>query len=123
VRLILNQIGRRLIESLAGVERRRQRSLMLNKFAALGRLDFFETALAFQAGYVIRAFLICQSLNQLAKAYGENNSVLDNCHVRVVFACNDERTAKRISDALSIATEQRAGRNYARHRRAPGSHT
>ena len=66
---------------------------------ALGRLDFFETALAFLAGYGVRAFLIAQSLNQIVKAYGENNSVLDNCHVRVAFATNDERTAKRISTA------------------------
>jgi len=119
VRLILNQIGRRLTESLEGVERRHKLLLMLDEFAALGRLDFFETALAFQAGYGIRAFLICQSLNQLAKAYGENNSVLDNCHVRIAFACNDERTAKRISDALGIATEQRAMKNYAGHRLSP----
>jgi len=119
VRLILNQIGRRLTKSLEGVERRHQLLLMLDEFAALGRLDFFETALAFQAGYAIRAFLICQSLNQLAKAYGENNSVLDNCHVRIAFACNDERTAKRISDALGIATEQRAMKNYAGHRLSP----
>jgi type IV secretion system protein VirD4 len=119
VRLILNQIGRRLTESLEGVEHRHQLLLMLDEFAALGRLDFFETALAFQAGYAIRAFLICQSLNQLAKAYGENNSILDNCHIRIAFACNDERTAKRISDALGIATEQRAMRNYAGHRLSP----
>jgi type IV secretion system protein VirD4 len=119
VRLILNQIGRRLTESLEGVERRNQLLLMLDEFAALGRLDFFETALAFQAGYAIRAFLICQSLNQLAKAYGENNSILDNCHIRIAFACNDERTAKRISDALGIATEQRAMKNYAGHRLSP----
>jgi type IV secretion system protein VirD4 len=119
VRLILNQIGRRLTESLEGVERRHKLLLMLDEFAALGRLDFFETALAFQAGYGIRAFLICQSLNQLARAYGENNSILDNCHVRIAFACNDERTAKRISDALGIATEQRAMKNYAGHRLSP----
>lgn len=119
MRLILNQIGRRLTESLEGVERRHKLLLMLDEFAALGRLDFFETALAFQAGYGIRAFLICQSLNQLAKAYGENNSILDNSHVRVAFACNDERTAKRISDALGITTEQRAMKNYAGHRLSP----
>jgi type IV secretion system protein VirD4 len=59
VRLILNQIGRRLTESLEGVEHRHQLLLMLDEFAASGRLDFFETALAFQAGYAIRAFLIC----------------------------------------------------------------
>jgi type IV secretion system protein VirD4 len=53
------------------------------------------------------------------EAYGEHNAILDNCHVRVAFATNDERTAKRLSDALGTATEQRAMRNYAGHRLAP----
>ena len=121
VRLILNQIGRRLTERLAAAagRPRRQLLMMLDEFPALGRLDFFETALAFMAGYGVRAFLIAQSLNQIEKAYGEHNSILDNCHVRVAFATNDERTAKRISDALGTATEQRAMRNYAGHRLAP----
>jgi type IV secretion system protein VirD4 len=122
VRLILNQIGRRLTERLdppATCSRRHKLLMMLDEFPALGRLDFFETSLAFMAGYGIRAFLIAQSLNQIEKAYGEYNSILDNCHVRVAFATNDERTAKRISDALGTATEQRAMRNYAGHRLAP----
>ena len=36
-----------------------------------------------------------------------------------VFVSNDERTAKRISDALGTATELRAQRNYAGHRLSP----
>ena len=122
VRLILNQIGRRLTEKLddrRSAVRRHELLMMLDEFPALGRLDFFETALAFMAGYGIRAFLIAQSLNQIDRAYGEHNSILDNCHVRIAFATNDERTARRISDALGTATEQRAMRNYAGHRLAP----
>ena len=122
VRLILNQIGRRLTESLDGsdgIARRHKLLLMLDEFPALGRPDFFETALAFMAGYGIRSFLIAQSLNQIDKAYGQNHSILDNCHVRVTFATNDERTAKRISETLGTATELRAQRNYAGHRLAP----
>ena len=122
VRLILNQIGRRLTESLDGsdgIARRHKLLLMLDEFPALGRLDFFESALAFMAGYGLRAFLIAQSLNQIDKAYGQNHSILDNCHVRIAFATNDERTAKRISEALGTATELRAQRNYAGHRLAP----
>ena len=122
VRLVLNQIGRRLTEKLEGdpaKRRRHQVLMMLDEFPALGRLDFFETALAFMAGYGIRAYLIAQSLNQVSKAYGDNNAILDNCHVRIAFSSNDERTAKRISDALGTATELRAQRNYAGHRLAP----
>jgi type IV secretion system protein VirD4 len=39
--------------------------------------------------------------------------------VRIAFATNDERTAKRISEALGTGTELRAQRNYAGHRLAP----
>ena len=71
------------------------------------------------AGYGLKSFLIAQSLNQIEKAYGPNNAILDNCHVRVSFATNDERTAKRVSDALGTATEIRDAKNYAGHRLSP----
>ena len=119
VRLILNQIGRRLTEELSAKSARHRVLLMLDEFPALGRLDYFESALAFMAGYGLKAFLIAQSLNQIEKAYGPNNAILDNCHVRVCFATNDERTAKRVSDALGTATELRAMKNYAGHRLSP----
>jgi len=119
VRLVLNQIGRRLTEELKANGRRHRLLLMLDEFPALGRLDFFESQLAFMAGYGLKAFLIAQSLNQIEKAYGQNNAILDNCHVRVAFATNDERTAKRVSDALGTATEMRAMKNYAGHRLSP----
>jgi type IV secretion system protein VirD4 len=76
-------------------------------------------ALSLVAGYGLKSFLIAQSLNQIEKAYGANNAILDNCHVRVAFATNDERTAKRVSDALGTATEMRAMKNYAGHRLSP----
>jgi type IV secretion system protein VirD4 len=83
IRLILNQVGRRLTEDLKPKAKRHRLLLMLDEFPALGRLDFFESALAFMAGYGIKSFLIAQSLNQIEKAYGANNAILDNCHVRV----------------------------------------
>ncbi|MDG4672887.1 conjugal transfer protein TraG [Agrobacterium tumefaciens] len=119
IRLVLNQIGRRLTEDLHAKDRRHRVLLLLDEFPALGRLDFFESSLAFLAGYGIKSFLIAQSLNQIEKAYGQHNSVLDNCHVRVSFATNDERTAKRVSDALGTATEMKAMQNYAGSRLAP----
>ncbi|MBZ9801174.1 conjugal transfer protein TraG [Mesorhizobium sp. ES1-6] len=119
IRLILNQIGRRLTEDLHAKDRRHRLLMMLDEFPALGRLDFFESALAFMAGYGIKSFLIAQSLNQIEKAYGPNNSILDNCHVRVSFATNDERTARRVSDALGTGTEMRDMKNYAGYRLSP----
>jgi type IV secretion system protein VirD4 len=119
VRMVLNQIGRRMTEKLHSEARHHRLLLMLDEFPALGRLDFFESALAFMAGYGLKAFLIAQSLNQIDKAYGTNNAILDNCHIRIVFATNDERTAHRVSDALGTATELRALTNYAGHRLSP----
>src|SRR5580692_8538819 len=119
MRLILNQIGRRLTEILETGRCRQKLLLMLDEFAALGRLYFFESQLAFMAGYGIRSFLITQSLNQLERAYGPNHAILDNCHIRIAFSTNDERTAKRVSDALGTATEMRAMKNYAGHRLSP----
>ena len=119
VRLVLNQVARQLTETLGaadGETPRRRLLLMVDEFPALGRLDFFESSLAFLAGYGVRAFLVAQSLHQIDKAYGPHHAILDNCHVRVAFAPNDERTAKRLSDALNTATELRAQKNLSGRR-------
>lgn len=115
IRLMLNQIGRRLTESMefGGKTAYRHRLLLLlDEFPSLGRLDFFETALAFIAGYGLKAFLIAQSLNQLEKAYGPHNSILDNCHVRLTYAANDDKTAKRVSDLLGQATQTKTQTSF-----------
>ncbi len=122
IRLLLNQVGRRLTEDLKTSANRHRLLLMLDEFPALGRLDFFESALAFMAGYGIKSFLIAQSLNQIEKAYGANNSVLDNCHVRVAFATNDERTAKRVSDALGAVAVAWASHGVAAGDGPPAAH-
>lgn len=120
LRLVLNQILKRLTEIAAQQHGKGRRVLlMLDEFPQLGKLDFFEHALAYIRGYRIKACLVAQSLNQIVQAYGEHSSILDNAHVRVAFACNDERTAKRISDMLGVTTETRAQMNYAGSRMAP----
>jgi type IV secretion system protein VirD4 len=111
IRLMLNQIGRQLTESMQ-VQSKHRLLLLLDEFPSLGRLEFFETALAFIAGYGLKAFLIAQSLNQLEKAYGANNAILDNCHIRFTYAANDDRTARRISDLLGQTTEKKTQKSY-----------
>jgi type IV secretion system protein VirD4 len=55
----------------------------LDEYPALGRLDFFESQLAFMAGYGIRSFLIARSLNQIERAYGRDPRQLPRpCRVR-----------------------------------------
>ena len=85
---------------------------MLDEFPSLGKLSFFQTSLAYLAGYGIKAYLIAQSLNQLEAAYGQHNSILDNCHIRMTYTANDEKTAKRISDLIGQGTHTKLQRNY-----------
>ncbi len=67
--------------------------MMLDEFPALGRLDFFESALAFMAGYGIKSFLIAQSLNQIEKAYGAEQ--LDPRQLPCPGELRDQRRADR----------------------------
>lgn len=111
LRMIINQVGRTLTESLEFrdgkpvVGYRHRLLLLLDEFPAFGRLDFFESALAYIAGYGMKVLLIAQSLNQLRKAYGMSNSIMDNCHVRIVYTPNDNETAELISRMLGQKTE------------------
>jgi len=114
IRLMLNQIGRRLTERLEfqGTAYRHRLLMLLDEFPSLGRLSFFEAELPYLAGYGIKCFLITQSLNQIEKAYGPNNAILDNCHIRVTYNALDERTARRISDLLGQGTLLRRQRSF-----------
>jgi type IV secretion system protein VirD4 len=116
VRLLINQIGRRLCEDgmdRHGRSRHKHRLLMLlDEFPILGQLNFFKTALGFLAGYGIKCMLIVQSLTQLAEHYGEQNSILENCAIKVLFGSRDEKTNERISRLLSTATHMKTQRSF-----------
>jgi type IV secretion system protein VirD4 len=113
IRLMLNQTGKRLTEKLdvKGVGYAHRLLMLLDEFPTLGRLSFFESALAFSAGYGIKCFLICQSLNQLEAAYGRDNSIVDNCHVRMAYAANRAETAKTISELMGQTTASKKQRS------------
>lgn len=111
MRLILNQIVRVLtrdeqkFEGGQPAKSYEQRLLlMLDEFPTFGRLEVFQEALAFIAGYGMKAYLIMQDIAQLQAAYGQNESILANCHVRVAYAPNNVLTAEWLSKLLGQAT-------------------
>jgi type IV secretion system protein VirD4 len=77
---------------------------MLDEFTAIGKLEIFERALAFMAGYGLKAFVVVQDIAQLHQAYGRDESVMSNCHVRIAFAPNRIETAKLLSDMTGKTT-------------------
>jgi len=44
-----------------------------------------------------KAYLITQDIRQIVDAYGNNESIVSNCHVRIAFAPNQFETAELLS--------------------------
>jgi type IV secretion system protein VirD4 len=110
LRLIINVILRRLTERMefedgaTRINYRHRLLLMIDEFPSLGRLEIFERALAFMAGYGVKAYLIVQDLAQLQKEYGKDESIVSNCHVRIAYAPNKVETAKVLSEMTGKTT-------------------
>jgi type IV secretion system protein VirD4 len=114
-RLLLTQIVLGLADKMqfdggrAKASHRHRLLLMLDEFPTLGRLDIFESALAYIAGYGIKAYIITQDVQQLYKAYTNNESIISNCHVRVAYAPNKVETAEwmsKMSGQSTVVKEQ-----------------
>ncbi|SOD98574.1 type IV secretory system conjugative DNA transfer family protein [Caenispirillum bisanense] len=110
LRIMMTLILSRLTESMAFADGRsvagyqHRLLLLLDEFTSIGKLEIVEKALAYMAGYGIKAFLIVQDLAQLNEAYGRDEAVTGNCHVRIAFAPNKIETAKALSDLAGKAT-------------------
>ena len=111
IRLMLNQIGRALMEhrysDSRGRPKKRRLLLLLDEFPTLGRLEFFSMNLRQMAGYGLKSHLIVQSFNDIVEAYGPHNTIIDNCHLLVCFASADTMTQQRISQMTGEAVEYR----------------
>lgn len=109
-RILINQFIRRLTEKMefadgASVRHYRHRLLLLlDEFTAVGQLDIVEKALAFMAGYGLKAFIVVQDIGQLHQTYGRDETITSNCHVRIAFAPNRIETARALSDMAGKTT-------------------
>ncbi len=119
LRLVINQVVRRLTEKMEFDETGASRSrfphkmlLLIDEFPALGKLEIFEEALAFIAGYGLKALLITQDLSQLTKAYSKDESIMSNCHIRIAFAPNKIETAELLSKMSGASTVAHTQRNF-----------
>ena len=123
IRLLVNQFLTRLTAE-GGFEDstkrpRRRLLLMLDEFTALGKVDLFEQALGFMAGYGLKAFIVVQDIEQLRKAYGRDESIMANCHVRIATAPNRMETAKLLSDMAGTTTVVARRRSRSRAEKGP----
>ena len=122
LRILVSQVVRRLTEGMdfdkgGGKSRFPHRLLLLiDEFPSLGKLEIFEEALAFIAGYGMKALLVAQDRVQLAKAYSKEESIFSNCHIRIAYAPNNPETADMLSKMCGQATVTHVQRQYSGNR-------
>lgn len=78
--------------------------LMLDEFPTLGKIEIFESALAYIAGYGMKAYIITQDVQQLYKAYSNFENIISNCHIRIAYAPNKVETAEWLSKMTGQTT-------------------
>ena len=97
--IIMKHAGRDL-----SIKPKQRLMLLMDEFTSVGKLEIFETAIAFIAGYGMKFVGIIQDFNQLHSVYGKEESIFSNCHVRLAFAPNRIETAKTLSDMTGKTT-------------------
>ena len=128
VRLMFTMICNRLMEQMEfggpqNVQKENKYRLLflIDEFPSLKRMEVFADALSFMAGFGLKAYLIAQDIRQIVDSYGENESIVSNCHVRVAYAPNNEQTAELLSRMTGTQTIQKANLSFSGTRAAPQS--
>jgi type IV secretion system protein VirD4 len=124
MRLIFTTIIHRLTETMEFAKGAQKQNLhkllfLIDEFPSLNHMGVFAHALSYMAGYGLKAYLITQDIRQIVDAYGPNESIVSNCHVRVAFTPNQFETADLLSKMTGTQTIQKATYNFSGKRNAP----
>jgi type IV secretion system protein VirD4 len=124
IRLMFTMVVNRLTERMVfeGAEQKKNRHrllLLIDEFPSLNRMEVFADALSYMAGYGLKAYLITQDIRQIVDAYGNNESIVSNCHVRIAFAPNQYETAELLSKMTGVTTVPKASYNFSGSRFSP----
>ncbi len=82
-------------------------------------MEVFADALSYMAGYGLKAYLITQDIRQIVDAYGNNESIVSNCQIRIAFAPNQFETAELLSKMTGTTTVPKATYNFSGSRFSP----
>ncbi|GHV39360.1 conjugal transfer protein TraG [Synergistales bacterium] len=110
IRLFVTQVVNKLVPEMTFASGKSVKSykhrllLLLDEFPSLGKLPIFEKAIAFIAGYGLKAYLITQDVSQLYGAYGKEESISSNCHIQIAYSPNKPDTADLVSKMTGTTT-------------------
>lgn len=120
---LLGRLTERLEFSQGGTKKtwRHRLLLMLDEFTSLGRLAIVERAISYMAGYGIKGYFIVQDLRQLSAAYGQDNALMANCHIRIAHAPTQVETADYLSKLTGTTTVVQRKKSLSSGRGGSGS--
>lgn len=81
--------------------------MMMDEFTSQGKLEIISKSIAFSRSYGVKFFLIIQDTEQLIRAYGQNEEITGNCHIRIAYAPNKLATAELLSSMSGETTIER----------------
>jgi type IV secretion system protein VirD4 len=79
-----------------------------DEFPVIGCFPYLEQVMGVLRGYGINFMIVCQSLSQLIKIYGEHHAFLDHCVVRVIFQTGKIEDAEKFSQEMGKQTVSQA---------------
>jgi type IV secretion system protein VirD4 len=117
--MIVNRLTEKMdFENGAQKTNRHRLLFMIDEFPSLKNMPIFADALSYMGGYGLKAFLITQDIRQIVSEYGQNESIVSNCQIRVAYAPNQYDTAELLSNLSGTMTIERATVNYSGDRSA-----
>ncbi|ESQ79280.1 type IV secretory system conjugative DNA transfer family protein [Asticcacaulis sp. YBE204] len=92
--------------------------VVLDEFAALGRINVLAKANAFISGYGLRLLTVVQSIAQLESVYGDKDArtLMTNHGLQILFAPREQRDANTYSEMLGFTTEKVKSQSISRNR-------
>ncbi|MGD9700738.1 type IV secretory system conjugative DNA transfer family protein [Acinetobacter sp.] len=80
--------------------------LLIDEFAALGKVDIIEKGVAYIAGYNIRILAIFQSMSQLNSLYSKDGArtLSTNFECQIIYPPRDNEDAKEYSEIIGYET-------------------
>ncbi|WP_133406849.1 type IV secretory system conjugative DNA transfer family protein [Parashewanella tropica] len=87
--------------------------LLMDEFAAIGKIGILSRGISYIAGYGIRLVTIIQSPAQLREIYGHDGAetIIDNHALQIVFAPKNIKIARELSDSLGNQTIKNSSRS------------
>ena len=98
-------------------ELKRQCLLLIDEFAALGKVEVIQESIAFIPGYDLRLLLIFQNVGQMIKNYTENGmrSLFGSIDAQVIFASRLQKDAEENSAFVGYYTENLQNKSKGAH--------